>query len=89
MTGGQAKELEARGFDLAGDGDPYPYLLVVKGGGEPEEDKTYRVAFLMNSYTKEVGERFSAQVEKGSVSLFLREWLTRQKTVSPDGNPWS
>lgn len=89
MTGGQAKELEARGFDLAGDGDPYPYLLVVKGGGELEEDKTYRVAFLMKSYTEEVGERFSAQVEKGSVSLFLREWLTRQKTVSPDGNPWS
>lgn len=89
MTGGQAKELEARGFDLAGDGDPYPYLLVVRGGGELEEDKTYRVAFLMKSYTEEVGEHFSAQVEKGSVSLFLREWLTRQKTVSPDGNPWS
>ncbi len=88
MTGAQARELAAAGFDPAGDGNPSPYALVVRGGGEPEDDKTYQVAFLMQSYTGEMGQNYNARVEKGSVRTFLRDWLTRQKTVSPDGNPW-
>lgn len=88
MTGAQAKELAAAGFDLAGDGRPYSYALVTRGGGELEDGETYRVAFPMRSYTEETGQTCGAQVEKGSVRTFLREWLTEQKTISPDGNPW-
>ncbi len=88
MTGAQAKEMAAAGFDQAGDGDPYPYTLVVKGGGELEDNEVYQIAFLMQSYTEEAGQAYNARVEKGAVRGFLREWLTEQKTVSPGGNLW-
>ncbi len=88
MTGAQAKELAEEGFDIAGDKEPYPYILVTKGGKELEDDQTYQVAFLMRSYTSKVGELYNAQVEEGSFQTILREWLKEQQTVSPDGNPW-
>lgn len=88
MTGAEAKELAEKGFDLAGDKEPYPYLLVTKGDKELEDDQTYQVAFLMRSYTHEVGELYHAQVESASFRTILREWLKEQQTVSPDGNPW-
>lgn len=87
MTGAQLKELAETGFDAAGDGDAYPYVLVVRGG-EPENDKTYRVAFAASSYTEEAGEAGGVQVEEGTLSTFVRAWLEEQKTVFPDGNPW-
>ena len=88
MTGAEAKAMAQAGFDLMGDGDPFPYVLVARGGGELEDGKTCRVAFLMRSYTEEAGERYGALVEKGSVRAFLREWLEEQGTVSPGENPW-
>lgn len=88
MTGAEAKALATAGFDPAGDGNAIPYTLVVRGGGGLEDNETYRVAFLMQTYTEEVGQTYSAQVEKGSFRTFLREWLTAQETVSPDGNSW-
>lgn len=87
MTGAQARELAQEGFDIAGDKEPYPYVLVAKGG-ELEEDQTYQVAFLMESYTHEAGELYEARIENGSFRTFLREWLKAQQSVSPDGNPW-
>ncbi len=89
MTGAQAKELAQAGFDQAGDGESFPYVLTVKGGGELEDGRTYRVAFPMHSYTEEVGSAYGAQVEKGSLRTYLREWLEAQGTVSPDGAPWN
>lgn len=88
MTGAQARELAAAGFDAAGDGAPYPYVLVTRGGGELEDGETYQVAFLREGYSGEIGQAYHARVEEGSVQTFLRDWLTEQKTVSPDGNPW-
>lgn len=88
MTGAQAKELARTGYD-AGDGQPFPYILEVRGGGEPEDDKIYQVAFLMQTYTEETGQACGARVEEGSIRTFLREWLEEQKTVSPNGNPWN
>ena len=55
-------------------------LVPGDGGGELEDGKTCRVAFLMRSYTEEAGERYGAQVEKGSIRTFLREWLEEQGT---------
>ena len=89
MTGAQAKQLAQAGFEAEGCAAPFPYLLVVKGGGELEDGKTYQVAFLMNGYTEQTAQTYRAQVKEGSLQEFLRTWLTEQKTVSPDGNPWN
>ena len=89
MTGAQARQLAEEGFDPGGSGETFPYALVVRGGGQVEENRTYRVAFLMGSYTEAAGQAYRAQVEKGSIRTFLRSWLTEQKSVSPDGNPWA
>lgn len=88
MTGAQAKELAETGFSLSGDGEPYPYILVTKGGKEPEDDQICQVAFLMRSFSKEIGEQYNARTEEGSFQNILRQWLTEQQSVSPDGNPW-
>lgn len=88
MTGSQAKELAEEGFDLDGDKEPYPYVLVTKGDGEPEDDQTYEIAFLARSYTNQTGELYNARIEDGSFQDILQDWLKEQQTVSPDGNPW-
>ncbi len=88
LDGASLKALLSQGFDKTGDGEPYPYALAMKGGGEPEDGQSYQVAFLQDSYTEDVGQAHNAQVHEGSIRAFLREWLTEQKTVSPGGNPW-
>lgn len=88
MTGAQAEELAEAGFDAAGDGNPFPYLLVTKGDSRLEEDRVYRVAFFMGGYTEEAAGAYSAEVCEGSLRAFLRTWLEEQKKVAPEGNPW-
>lgn len=89
MTGKQAKELARAGYDAAGDGqEPYPYLLVVRGEKELKDDTSYQVAFLMHSYTEEVGQTYSARECEGTLREFLIAWLKEQGTVSPGQNPW-
>ena len=88
MTGAQAKELAAAGFEEDGTTEPFPYVLVCKGGGELVDDKTYQVAFLMGGYTEAVGQLYDVRVETGSFRTFLLTWLEEQGTVSPDGNVW-
>lgn len=88
MTGAQAAALAQTGFDPEGDGNPFPYVLVTRGGEELDSDKTYQVAFLMNGYTEETAEAYSAQMREGSLRSFLRSYLAEQKTVSPGENPW-
>ena len=75
MTGAQAKAMAEEGFDPSGSGDPFPYLLVVRGGGEPADDEELRVAFFMSGYTEEAARTYSAQVRQGSLRSFLRTWL--------------
>ena len=88
MTGAQIKELAQVGFDAMGDGNPFPYVLVTRGGGELEDDVPYQVAFLMQGYTEETSQTYALEVLEGSLQVFLRTYLEEQKTVSPDGNPW-
>ena len=88
MTGAQAKELARAGFDANGDGNPFPYVLVTRGGAELADDAVCQVAFVMNGYTEAAGEAYSVQVRKESIRGILRDYLAEQKTVSPDGNPW-
>lgn len=88
MTGAEAMELAKAGFDAAGDHNPFPYLLVTKGGAELKDDESYQVAFLLDGYTEETAEKYPHQTHKGSMKDFLTAWLKEQGTVSPDGNPW-
>ena len=89
MTGAQVKELAQAGFDFAGDGRPFPYVLVTRGEEALEDGTVYRVALLMEGYTEAAAQTYKVRVEKGSLREFLRIWLEAQGTVSPDGNPWT
>lgn len=40
MDGAKAKELADVGFEADGTMEPFPYVLVSRGGGELEEQKT-------------------------------------------------
>ncbi|MCM1550404.1 MAG: ABC transporter substrate-binding protein [Clostridium sp.] len=88
MTGAEAKAVAEAGFDLFGDGDNLPYVLVTKGDAELEDGTTYKVAFVNNGYTEEVGTTYGAVNEVGSLKDFVRNWLTEQGTVSPDKIIW-
>ena len=88
MTGAQVRELAQKGFDAAGDGYPFSYLLVTKGDAELKDDTVYQVAFLMKGYTEETAEKYGVQIHEESLRRILCIWLEDQKTVSPDGNPW-
>ena len=88
MTGAQAKELAKTGFDPAGDGNVYPYVLVTRGGEALDDNTVYKVAFLLNSFTAEAGETCNAQQGETPLSTIIRTWLEEQGTVSPGGNPW-
>lgn len=88
MTGAQAKELAQAGFDPAGTGYPFPYLLVTKGDGQLEDGASYQIAFLAEGYDQETADAYGAQVRDASLRAILREWLERERTVSPEGNPW-
>ena len=89
MTGAQIKSMVQAGLDTAGDGNPFPYILVTRGDRAPEDGAVYRTAFLMGGYTEADGLAYGIQEEKGSLREFLRTWLEEQKTVSPGGNPWT
>lgn len=88
MTGAQAKEMAQAGFDPGGSGNPFPYLLVIRGDRELEDDATYKIAFLTQGYTQETADAYGAEIREGSLRSILREWLEQQGEVSPDGNPW-
>lgn len=88
MTGADIKALAETGFDLNGDGNCFPYIYTVKGNKEIDDSTSYKVVFPMNGYTEQTADKYGAVVEKGSLREYLRKWLTEQKTVSPDGNPW-
>lgn len=88
MTGAQAKALKKQGFDLFGNGNTFPYILVTKGDIELADEDVYRIAFLKEDYTKETALAYSAQVETASLRAILKAYLEEQKTVSPNGNLW-
>ncbi|MCM1307743.1 MAG: ABC transporter substrate-binding protein [Butyrivibrio sp.] len=87
MTGAEAKALAEAGFDAAGDGEVFSYVLEARGGAL-EDNISYKIVFPMNGYTEQNAEQYGAVVEKGSIRDFLHQWLAEQKTVSPGGNLW-
>ena len=88
MTGAQAEELAREGLDAAGDGNPFPYLLVTRGDRPLEENKEYRIAFFPGGYTEETAETYGVQRYQDSIKRILRTWLEEKKQVSPDDIVW-
>lgn len=89
MSGAEASALLKTGFDMYQDGDSFPYMLVTKGNMQLKGNETYKVAFLAQSYTEDIALAYTERVETGSIRTILREWLEKQGTVSPEGNPWN
>ena len=82
-TGAEIKALAQAGFDAAGDGKGFPYVLVTRGNRELEDDAVYRVALLVGGYTEETAERLHIDTEEYQLQAALRTYLTEQGTVSP------
>lgn len=86
MTGAQIKELQAGGFDFDGNGRPYEYLLVTKGGMELEDDQVYRLAVG----TQELAEELRGQAETVEISAqtAITEYITELGTFGADDIIW-
>ena len=82
-TGAEIKALAQSGFDAAGDGKGFPYVLVTRGDRELEDDAVYRVALLVGGYTEETAERLHIDTVECQLQAALRAYLTEQGTVSP------
>lgn len=82
-TGAEIKALAQAGFDAAGDGKGFPYVLVTRGNRELEDDAVYRVALLVGGYTEETAERLHIDAVECQLQAALRTYLTEQGTVSP------
>ncbi len=82
-TGAEIKALAQSGFDAAGDGKGFPYVLVTRGDRELEDDAVYRVALLVGGYTEETAERLHIDTVECQLQAALRAYLAGQGTVSP------
>lgn len=82
-AGAEIKALAQSGFDAAGDGKGFPYVLVTRGDRELEDDAVYRVVFLVGGYTEETAERLHIDTVECQLQAALRTYLAGQGTVSP------
>ena len=81
MTGSQIKELAAAGYDAYGNGNPFPYVLVTKGGMELDDDTTYTIPVC--GATEEVAEAAGGFTDSGVFGLdAAREYLSQMREVT-------
>lgn len=81
LTGAQIKEVVSAGFDLYGDGNPFPYILVTKEGLTLDDNTVYEVAFTNKGWTDEVGEM--GQAEQVTIDNFLNLYTETLGSISP------
>ena len=84
LTGADIKEMLSAGFDLNGDGHPYPYVLVTKEGLSLEDGETYTVAMVPGGYSDAIGEKGQAEVIP--VDDFLNIFTNTMASISPLSN---
>lgn len=86
MTGAQIRELRDAGFDIDGNGNPYPYLLFTKGDAELEDETVYRLAVS----SAELTEEMQTQATKTEVSPAgaIEEYVRSLGTVSGETIVW-
>ena len=86
MTGAQIRELRDAGFDIDGNGNPYPYLLFTKGDADLEDETVYRLAVS----SAELTEEMQTQATKTEVSPAgaIEEYVRSLGTVSGETIVW-
>lgn len=87
FTGAQIKELAQTGYDLNGDGNTYPYVLVAPEGFALEDSKEYAVYFA--GITQDVAAQ-STHTDSGIVGLTAMEaYLDRVSISGPADIVWN
>lgn len=86
MTGAEIKAMQAGGFDLQGDGNPYEYLLFTKGDKELADNTVYKLAISTGELTEEM--RIQAEETAVSPTEAIGQYLKELKTVSVDRIRW-
>ena len=86
FTGKRIRELAETGYDMLGNGDPYPYVLIMPDGFTPEDDREYDVVFA--GITDEVAAE-SVMTDSGVTGLSAMEaFLDGVDTLRPDSIDW-
>lgn len=86
LTGKRIKELAETGFDFNGDGQPFPYILVTKGGETLDDDTTYTIPIC--GATEAVQQEGKMQ-DSGIVGLdAMAEWISQFETFSTKDIVW-
>lgn len=80
MTGQEIKQLSETGFDLYGDGNPFPYVLTTTNGEELDDMREYTVAIC--GYTESVKESYEIYDTKIYGMDALRDYLTELGVVT-------
>lgn len=87
FTGKRIGELAEAGYDMLGNGDTYPYVLVAPDGFTLEDDREYDVVFA--GITDEVAAE-SVMTDSGVTGLSaMEEFLRGVDTLRPDSIVWT
>ena len=87
LTGAQIKELAAEGFDNYGNGNPFPYVLVTRGGMDLDDSTTYTIPVC--GVTDEIAEQAGGLQDSGVLGLdAARAYLSRFETLSANDINW-
>lgn len=80
LTGWEIKQLTTEGFDLFGDGNPFPYVLTTVGNADLDDMREYTVVIC--GYTEEVKNKGCIQDTQVCGMDALRDYLTRLGTIT-------
>lgn len=87
LAGKRVKDLMDSGYDRAGDGNVYPYVLAAPEGFKIDDNATYKVAVA--GVTDEVAKEGSLE-DSGVLGLdAMKEYLSKFETLSPADVAWN
>ena len=87
LTGAQIKKLAETGFDNYGNGDPFSYVLVTKGGMELDDNAIYTIPVC--GVIDEIAEEAGGLQDSGVLGLeAARNYFSRFETLSTKDIVW-
>lgn len=87
LAGKRVKDLMDSGYDRAGDGNVYPYVLAAPEGFKIDDNATYKVAVA--GVTDEVAKEGNLE-DSGVLGLdAMKEYLSKFETLSPADVAWN
>ena len=87
LTGAQIKKLAETGFDNYGNGDPFSYVLVTKGGMELDDNAIYTIPVC--GVTNEIAEEAGGLQDSGVLGLeAARSYFSQFETLSTKDIVW-